>query len=57
VAVPLVFATDAGTLRFLSTTTVFGTALDISLAELTIETFFPADPETAEAMRALVMPQ
>jgi len=54
VAVPLEFKSEGGTLRFLSTTTVFGTALDISLAELTIETFFPADAETAAAMRALV---
>ena len=54
VAVPLVFTTDAGALRFLSTTTVFGTALDISLAELTIETFFPADAETAATMRRLL---
>jgi len=52
VAVPLELRGEAGTLRFLSTTTVFGTALDISLAELTIETFFPADTETAAAMRA-----
>lgn len=51
VAVPLELVTEGGTLRFLSTTTVFGTALDISLSELTIETFFPADAETAEAMR------
>ena len=57
VAVPLILTADAGTFRFLSTTTVFGTALDISLAELTIETFFPADPETAQAMRALVAPR
>lgn len=56
IAVPLVLTTDAGALRFLSTTTVFGTALDIGLAELTIETFFPADGETAQAMRALVAP-
>ena len=40
-------------LSFLSTTTVFATALDISLSELTIESFFPADPATAEAMRRL----
>ncbi|MGF1629029.1 MAG: helix-turn-helix domain-containing protein [Kiloniellaceae bacterium] len=51
IVVPLEFRSDAGTLRFLSTTTVFGTALDIGLAELTIETFFPADAETAAAMR------
>lgn len=52
IAVPLEYMMEKGTLRFLSTTTVFGTALDISLSELAIETFFPADAETAEAMRA-----
>ncbi|HEY9536105.1 MAG TPA: helix-turn-helix transcriptional regulator [Kiloniellaceae bacterium] len=56
IAVPLELAGDGGILRFLSTTTVFGTALDISLAELTIETFFPAEAETAAAMRVLVAP-
>jgi transcriptional regulator with XRE-family HTH domain len=58
VAVPLELRTEDRVLRFLSTTTVFGTALDISLAELTIETFFPADGETAAAMRrAVVQPE
>ncbi|WP_340115889.1 helix-turn-helix transcriptional regulator [Pelagibius sp. 7325] len=58
VAVPLEMRTEGGVLRFLSATTVFGTALDIGLAELTIETFFPADGETAAAMqRAIVSPQ
>ncbi|MGD1877872.1 MAG: helix-turn-helix domain-containing protein [Kiloniellaceae bacterium] len=54
VAVPLDLRSASGLLRFLSTTTVFGTALDISLAELTIESFFPADAETAAAMRSLI---
>lgn len=53
VAVPLELATKAGILRFISTTTVFGSALDVSLSELAIESFFPADDETAAAMRAL----
>lgn len=53
VSVPLELAIEAGSLSFLSTTTVFGTALDISLSELTIESFFPADPATTEAMRRL----
>ncbi|MCB1884362.1 MAG: helix-turn-helix transcriptional regulator [Geminicoccaceae bacterium] len=53
VAVPLELLTEAGTLRFLSTTTVFGTALDISLSELAVECFFPADEGTAAVMRAL----
>jgi transcriptional regulator with XRE-family HTH domain len=53
VFVPLELAAESGTLSFLSTTTVFGTALDISLSELAIESFFPADPSTAETMRRL----
>jgi len=39
-------------LYFLSTTTVFGTPVDVTLSELAIEMFFPADEETAEAVRA-----
>jgi hypothetical protein len=54
VAVPLELAAPQGALSFLSTTTVFGTALDISLSELAIESFFPADAFTAETMRHLV---
>jgi len=53
VAVPLKLASDAGILQFLSTTTVFGTALDVTLSELAIEAFFPANAETAEAIRHL----
>lgn len=52
VAVPLVIA-DPGTgeaLRFLSTTTVFGTATDVTLAELTLECFYPADAATRSAL-------
>ena len=37
-------------LSFLSTTTVFGTAVDITLAELTLECFYPADEETRRAL-------
>lgn len=47
IAVPFRLRTEAGILSFLSTTTVFGTALDITLSELAIEAFFPADDETA----------
>ncbi|HYF09894.1 MAG TPA: helix-turn-helix transcriptional regulator [Acetobacteraceae bacterium] len=53
VAVPLRLAMPEGTLSFLSTTMVFGTPMDITLAELTIEAFFPADAATAEATRRL----
>ena len=49
--VPFQLRTESGVLSFFSTTTVFGTAVDITLSELTLESFFPADPETAAALR------
>ncbi len=52
IAVPLELLVGDTVLSFLSTTTVFGTALDIFLSELTIECFFPADEATAAAMAA-----
>lgn len=53
IAVPLQLATEHGELSFLSTTTVFGTAVDITLSELAIESFFPADRATADTLRQL----
>lgn len=52
IVVPLRLRTARGTLSFLSTTTVFGTPVDITLSELAIESFFPADAATAELLRA-----
>ena len=43
--------THGGVLSFLSTITVFGTAVDISLSELSLEAFYPADEATAVALR------
>jgi len=54
VAVPLVLASEAGPLSFLGTTTVFGSALDIQVSEVTIESFFPVDDHTAAVMRSLL---
>lgn len=54
VAVPLQLRTRAGTLSLISTTTVFGTPVDVTLSELAIESFFPADAATAAALRELV---
>lgn len=49
---PLELATaDGGTLTFLSTVTTFGTALDLTAAELSIEAFLPADEATAAVLR------
>jgi len=53
VLVPLQFITDQGILSFFSTTTVFGTPLDITLSELALESFFPADAAAGEALRRL----
>jgi transcriptional regulator with XRE-family HTH domain len=50
VVVPFRLRTEAGELAFFSTTTVFGTPIDITLSELAIEAFFPADAATASAM-------
>jgi transcriptional regulator with XRE-family HTH domain len=49
--IPLRLQTGMGQLSFFSTTTVFGTANDVTLSELAIESFFPADPATAETLR------
>ncbi len=51
VLVPLKIRTSLGRLSFMSTTTVFGTPVDVTLSELAIEMFFPADQATAEAVR------
>jgi transcriptional regulator with XRE-family HTH domain len=52
-AIPFRLATIDGTLSFYSTTTLFGTPADITVAELAIEAFLPADAETAEVIRRL----
>jgi transcriptional regulator with XRE-family HTH domain len=51
IAVPLTLRTPLGVLSFFSTTTVFGTPVDVTLSELAIEAFFPADDSTATALR------
>ena len=53
VAVPFVVRIGDDTLNFISTTTVFGSPVDITLSELAIETFFPLDTATAEALRRI----
>jgi hypothetical protein len=53
VVVPMRLKTRHGVLSFLSTTTVFGTPLDITLSELAIESFFPVDRPTAELLRRI----
>jgi transcriptional regulator with XRE-family HTH domain len=50
---PLVLRTpEGGEARFFSTLTTFGTALDVTVAELAVEAFFPADDGTAAWLTA-----
>ena len=53
VVIPFELRTPAGVLSFFGTTTVFGTPIDITLAELALESFFPANARTAEVLRML----
>ena len=53
VVVPLRLRHDGGELRFLSIVAAFGTPLDVTVAELAIESFFPADAETAAVLRTI----
>jgi transcriptional regulator with XRE-family HTH domain len=52
IVVPLVLDTPLGILSLISTMTVFGTPVEITLSELALETFFPADAATAAILRA-----
>jgi transcriptional regulator with XRE-family HTH domain len=51
IALPMRLRTDDGELAFITMLATFGTALDITLTELTIETFLPADAPTAAALQ------
>jgi transcriptional regulator with XRE-family HTH domain len=51
VAIPFKMRFGGEVLSFISTTMIFGTPVDITLSELALETFFPADDLTAERMR------
>jgi transcriptional regulator with XRE-family HTH domain len=53
IAVPLILDTPMGQVRFVSTVTIFGTPVDITLSELAIEAFFPADAESAALLQAM----
>jgi transcriptional regulator with XRE-family HTH domain len=50
---PIVLATDLGDLSLHHALTVFGAARDVTLDEIAIETFFPADAQSTKLLRAL----
>ena len=52
IAVPLRLRHDGRELSFISTITTFGTAVDVTLSELSIEAFFPADAATGDFLRS-----
>jgi transcriptional regulator with XRE-family HTH domain len=51
IATPLRIRHGDAELSFISTYTTFGTAVDVTVSELSIEAFFPADEATAGALR------
>ena len=53
--VPLRLDSPSGVLSFISTITVFGTPIDVTLSEIAIESFFPADAHTAEVLRGMAL--
>ncbi|BEP44185.1 helix-turn-helix domain-containing protein [Variovorax sp. V15] len=57
VAVPFQVVMPGGVLSFISTITIFGTPVDVTLQELAVESFFPADEQTAAALTALAAQQ
>ena len=50
IVVPLRYRDDARELSFLSISAVVGTPMDVTVSELAIESFYPADARTAAAL-------
>jgi transcriptional regulator with XRE-family HTH domain len=55
IAVPFRIKAGAEVLSFLSTTTIFGTPVDVMLSELALEMFFAADDDTAAAVQRMTV--
>lgn len=55
--IPMRLWSEYGELSLLYTTTVFGSPRDVTLDEIAIETFFPADPRTADVLRGMATAQ
>ncbi|MEU6755290.1 helix-turn-helix transcriptional regulator [Streptomyces sp. NPDC046685] len=53
IALPLLIEHDGRLLSFVSSIATFNTPMDVTVAELAIETFLPADPATAKYLRSL----
>ena len=55
-AVPLRLRTSLGEVHLMTTVTTFATAVDVTLAELRLEAFLPADAATAQVLRSRAEP-
>lgn len=53
IVLPLHLRHQRGRLSFFGTVTTFGTPADVTLAELSVEAFYPADPATAAHLATL----
>lgn len=53
-ALPMRIEHEGRTLSFISSTSTFNTPMDVTVAELAIETFLPADPATAKYLHTLL---
>ncbi|MFH8344433.1 helix-turn-helix domain-containing protein [Streptomyces sp. NPDC018045] len=53
-ALPMVIEHDGRVLSFISTIATFNTPMDVTVSELALETFLPADPETAGHLRTWI---
>ena len=53
----LEFSLERGSekMRFITTTTVFNTALDVTLSDLRLESYFPADAATEVACKQIAL--
>ncbi|RQP24988.1 XRE family transcriptional regulator [Albitalea terrae] len=55
IVAPFQLESDEGLLSFFTTSAVFGSVADITLSELAVESFLPADEATAQAVRRIVL--
>ncbi|MFI2640648.1 helix-turn-helix domain-containing protein [Streptomyces sp. NPDC018610] len=53
-ALPMVIEHDGRLLSFVSSISTFNTPMDVTVAELAIETFLPADPATVKYLRSMM---
>jgi hypothetical protein len=51
VVLPFQLQTEHGIVSLISTVTVFGTPIDVTVAELALECFYPADAATADILQ------